>query len=353
MKIIKFFFPAILSWVLFAHMCSAQSIVGMHQLQISEPNVRTRLVSIPFLRLPLALGRLDGVQSASSSESLPTLSDVEAAFAQILDEDGTYILRITEGDAVGDWFLLDAVSESGELVSVREDGLAGSVDSLTGNESFAIHRLFSLSELFPVTHAGFTSAPIDLLAMQVHFYDGSRFSKCWLSDGTLTDHVGWTVAEDGALNDAGSLAILPGTSFLVVYPNALTKESIRINGVVPEFGLTVPVYPGYNYVSVKYTESIDGSLEKPLDYLDSLGLVESGFQGGADADSSDLILALNDQDGTFLEGYYYDTLDRGFKQVGTEASEITLNEVGPGRGFVILNRGEPYLWKFNHTGVEL
>jgi hypothetical protein len=352
MKTISGFISVFLTLALTALTSSGQSTVGMHQLQISEPGVRSRLVSIPFLRLPLALGRLEGVELASDSESLPALFDTEAAFAE-LAEASTYILRITSGDASGDWFLLDAVSDAGQRVTVREDGLAGSVDTLIGDESFAIHRLFSLRELFPESYAGFAPAPIDLVAMQVHFYDGSRFSKCWLSDGTLTDHVGWTIAEDGKLNDASELAILPGTSFLVVYPNSATKQSIQIRGMVPDAGLTVPVYPGYNYVSVKYTQLLDGSSSQPADYLDALGLIESGFNGGVDADSSDLILALNDSDGTFVEGYYYDSMSNGFKAVGEAASEITLNEVGPGRGFVILNRGEAYRWKFNQTGTEL
>ncbi|MGZ0654005.1 hypothetical protein ACWPKO_01255 [Coraliomargarita sp. W4R53] len=325
---------------------SGQSTVGMHTLKIAEPGVTARLVSIPFLRVPLALGRLDGIEVAATSTTFPILLDQQAAFSD-LEVELTYILRITDGPEAGAWFIIDAASDDGQQVSIREDGLAGSVASLHGNESFAVHRLFSLSELFPATNSTFPSAPIDLAAMQVHFYDGNRFSKCWLSDGTLTEHVGWTIAEDGLLKDAAELSILPGTSFLVVYPNASEEESIQINGVVPYAGLTVPVYPGYNYVSVNYSQLLEGDLAQPADYLGALGLLQSGFTGGTDAEASDLILALDDDDGTFVEGYYYDIVTNSFKQASSGAVAITLNEVGPGRGFVIFNRGESYLWKFN------
>ncbi len=320
--------------------------VGMHKLQIAEPGVRSRLVSIPFLRIAEAYGRLDGVSHASGGSNLPELLDEEAAFAAVSNE-GTYILRITSGPYSGNWFILDASDADGKRVSVREDGLGGSVVSLSGDEAFAIHKLFALKELFPEANSSFPTAPIDLAAMQVHFYDGNRFSKCWLSDGTLTGHVGWTLAEDGHLKAAGDLAILPGTSFLVVFPNAIEAQSIQINGVVPYSGLSVPVYPGYNYVSVKYTQALDGGLAQAAGYLNSLGLKESGFSGGVDAESSDLILALNDASGRFVEGYYYDTSAGDFKAASEESVGITLDEVGPGRGFVILNRGEPYLWNFN------
>lgn len=332
------------AWAVSASASSSLKIVGMHRLQIAEPGIRARLVSIPFLRAPLAYGRLDGVTAATGTGDSATLLDLEAAFSGMTEE-ATYILRITEGSSVGDWFILDAASPDGLRATVREDGLAGSVAALVGQESFAIHKLFSLGELFPETLPGFASAAIDLAAMQVHFYDGNRFTKHWLSDGTLTDHVGWTYAEGGVLKDASRLAVLPGTSFLVVYPNAVEEQSIQINGVIPDAGLTVPVYPGYNYVSIKYTNSLDGGLSQVSDYLRVLGLTDSGFAGGESSEESDLILALNEADGTFVDGYYYDTNASDFKPVNAEAPEISLESVGPGRGFVILNKGEPYLWE--------
>lgn len=320
--------------------------VGMHKLVIAEEGTRSRLVSVPFLRMSLAYGRLDGIQVASGSESAPRLLDAQGAFAK-LASGGTYILRITGGASDGAWFIIDEVGGDGLSATVREDGLVGYVGDLSGNESFAIHKLFSLNELFPPALEDFPGSAIDLMAMQVHFYDGKRFARYWLSDGTLTEHVGWTYAENGVLKNGGDLAILPGTSFLVVYPGATSRQEIQINGMVPGGGLTVPMYPGYNYVSLKYTQNLAGGLPAISDYLNILGLKESGFKGGTSAEDSDLIYALNNKNGALIDGYYYDESADKFIPVDDQSMEIQLGDVGPGRGFVVFNGGETYLWKSN------
>ena len=325
---------------------SASPVVGMHKLKISEAGERTRLVSVPFLRTAEAYGRLDGVQIRPTAGEHPTLIDHEAAFSE-LDEDAVYILRITAGAAAGDWFLLDEVGDNGRSVTVRDDGLAALAADLQGNESFAIHSLFTLEELFPVDSDLFPSAPIDLAAMQVHFFDGEDFNRYWRSDGTLTAHRGWTFARNGQLEDANKVAVLPGTSFLSVFPQASSEVAIQVNGVIPEAGLTVPVYSGYNYVSVKYSGATSGGLPALADYLEIIGLKGSGFDGGTSRESSDLVLALSEAEGTLLPGFFYDEDAGLFLPVGAESLEIGLEDVGPGRGFVIYNRGEPYLWRAN------
>jgi len=339
---------AILGACLFAAASAgtAGPVVGMHRLTISEAGERTRLVSVPFLRMPDAYGRLDGVQISPAPDGEPLLIDHEGAFGALAAK-GSHILRITSGSSAGDWFLLDKVAEDGRSAAVREDGLVASAAQLVGDEAFAIHRLFTLGELFPVRSPEFPAAPIDLAAMQVHFYDGAQFNRYWLSDGTLTGHRGWTFAEDGQLRDANQVAILPGASFLVVFPDASTELNVQINGVVPETGLTVPVYPGYNYVSVKYTRSTSGGLPHIVDYLKVIGLKASGFKGGSSDAESDLVLALMEADGTFLPGYYYDEAEGDFSPVSEESGLIRLEDVGPGRGFVIYNSGDTFLWRAN------
>lgn len=325
---------------------TASPVVGMHKLKISEAGERTRLISVPFLRTAEAYGRLDGMQTSSAPGGVPKLIDHQGAFAA-LSAEGSYILRITSGASAGDWFLLEEAAADGRSADVWEDGLVAEAASLQGDETFAIHRLFTLDELFPARSSEFPAAPIDLAAMQVHFYDGEQFNRYWLSDGTLTQHRGWTYAEDGQLKDANRVAILPGTSFLVVFPEASIALDIQINGVIPETGLTVPVYPGYNYVSVKYTRSTSGGLPQIADYLDVIGLKGSGFKGGSNDAESDLVLALAEADGRFLPGYYFDEIADNFAPVSTMSELIRLEDVGPGRGFVIYNRGETYLWRAN------
>jgi hypothetical protein len=300
--------------------------VATHQLRISEPSTRSQLISVPFLREPISRGRLDGVDVGSS-----TFQDAEGAFSGI-DDQFTYILRVTGGSAVGAWFLIDASTVDGGAVQVLNDGFAGSLSDLAGDESFAVHALYSLNEIFPEDGLFLPASDLDLKAMQVHFYDGREFKKLWLSNGTITDHIGWTSAEEGALVYAGETAILPGTSFLVLDPRADATVDIRIQGIVLDSPLNIPVYPGYNFVSSNYNKRLAGD---DAFLLGKLGLKESGFKSSASLGAGDKVFAYDAQTGQFGESFYLDATTGEFNAP---------SDFQPGDGFIVFNSGEAYLW---------
>ena len=101
----------------------------------------------------------------------------------------------------------------GSTVEVRNDGFAGALSELEGNESFSVHALYMLNELFPEDGTFLPAGDIDLKAMQVHFYDGREFKKFWLSNATITEHAGWTSAEEGELVYAGETEFFRGLVF--------------------------------------------------------------------------------------------------------------------------------------------
>ena len=299
---------------------------GTHQLRISEAGSRSQLVSVPFLKGAMARGRLDGVDL-----DLSVFQDTAGAFS-VIDDQFTYILRVTEGSSAGAWFFLGASSAEGRTVEVVEDGFAGRLSELEGNESFSVHALYTLNEIFPEDGTFLPAGAIDLKAMQVHFYDGREFKKFCLSNATITEHVGWTSAEEGGLVYAGETAILPGTSFLVLDPRTDVTVDIRIQGIVFDAPLNVPLYPGYNFVSSHYNKRFEGDTAFQLG---NLGLKESGFRAGSSLQDGDQVLAYDTETGQFGEGFYLDDTTGEFSAP---------SEFQPGDGFVVFNSGDTYFW---------
>lgn len=300
--------------------------VGTHQLRISDPASRSQLVSLPFLKSATSRGRLDHVDVASSN-----LQAALGAFSGF-EEQFTYILRVTEGSAAGAWFFLGESSATGDTVEVLNDGFAGKLNQLEGNESFAVHALYTLSEIFPEAGHFLPAGDLDLKSMQVHFYDGREFQKCWLSNGAITEHVGWTRAIDGQLVYGGDTAILPGASFLVYDPRADAAVDVRIQGVVLKSPLKVPLYPGYNFVAAHYHQHLTGA---DAFLLGNLGLKESGFRASASLQEGDQVFAFDAQTGQFGARFYLDETTGEFNASAN---------FQPGGGLVVYNSGEAYLW---------
>jgi len=298
--------------------------VGSHQVRISDPSTRSQLVSVPFLKSAISRGRLDGIVGSN-------FQDVQGAFAAV-DDQFTYILRVAEGSAAGAWFFLGAASANGTSVEVLDDGFAGMLSDLQGNESFSVHALYTISELFPEDGTFLPAGDIDFNAMQLHFYDGREFKEFWLSNATITEHVGWTTAEGGELLYAGETAILPRTSFLVIDPRPGATVNIRIQGNILDAPLTVPMYPGYNFVSSNYNKRSDGN---DVLMLGGMGLKESGFKPSDAQGEGDQVFAYNAATSRFGESFYLDANTGEFNAP---------SDFQPGAGFIVFNSGEAYLW---------
>ncbi|WP_169305284.1 hypothetical protein [Coraliomargarita akajimensis] len=328
----------LLGFILTGPQVQAVTTVGSHHLVISQRGEKTQFVSVPFLKLPVAQGRLDGVDAAAA-----TLTDKEGAFSN-LDVSSAYILRITSGPGVGSWFQLNAGLVSADSIAIRDDVMAGSLDMLEGDEAFQVHELFELGELLPETHKGLVAGPIDLLSTQVHVFEAGEFVKVWLSDGSITERPGWTYAAGDELRHIGHASVLPGTSFLIVQPNDEQDMSIRVSGVVLDDPISIPIGPGYNYVSVAYNTGMHR--ESGADYaLEAIGLVESGF--GSDG-AADQVLHVDPRDGSIAQAYKYDSTTESFQTDGEPVLSAVTDSIEPGRGFIIYNSGDSYLWKYAH-----
>jgi hypothetical protein len=300
--------------------------IGTHPVRIADGDARSQLIGLPFLKSALSRGRLDHVDPTVLS-----LHDMQGGFTEV-DSWSTYILRVTDGSAVGAWFLLGEPSENGHTIKVLNDGFVANLSDLKGHESFAVHQLYTLSEIFPEQGDFLPASDIDLTAMQLHFFDGRAFKQYWLSNGTITEHVGWTCAENGELVYAGDTAILPGTSFLVLYPQTEEPVNIRMQGKVLDASLNVPIYPGYNFVASSYSK---GAIGSDGFLLANLGLRESGFKPSHLLQDGDQVLPFDSATGQLAQGLYLDAT--------TDEFNASPNFY-PGDGFIIYNAGETYLW---------
>ena len=145
------------------------------------------------------------------------------------------------------------------------------------------------------------------------------------------------------LNYAGNTAILPGTSFLIVSPASIEPIDIRLHGTVVNQQLKIPLYPGYNFVSTVYTLPQNGP-EDDLYNLNHIGLQESGFRPSSNGTNADLVLSFDPTSGKFGQSFYLDVNDNQFHPTSQNSNNESVLTTAPGSGFVILNRGDTYLW---------
>ena len=316
--------------------------LATHVVSVTKDGQRSQLVSVPTLRVASSQGRLDAV-TASPEFGGYLLRDVEGAFSVLEDgSNATFIARISSGERAGWWFLLGEVSAGGTEVAIDRDGLGGNAAELLGDEAFFGAPPFSLSELFPEQTGIFPASFVDLFAMQLKFFDGEEFSRIWLSDGTITPHVGWTYSADsGSLGYAGDTAILPGTSFVAVSPNAEGNRSIRVNGMVPSEGLSLQLYPGYNYVGYELFQELGSRVILLRFSMERVWRVAGSRRLLALAGLTVCLYSSQSRGPFFQE---LQLVDGSFQVWGSGGDAVDV--VGPSSGFVIYNSGESFRWDF-------
>jgi uncharacterized protein (TIGR02597 family) len=322
--------------------------VGMKAIHVASPSSQFQLVSVPFMKPSVVTGRLDGVDAGQGR-----ISDAQSSFGT-LQNAAAYVLRIRSGNQAGAWFTVSPLggdwSSSAGTALVTNDNVAGDLASLAGNESFSIHPLFTFAELFPENGSVIPAGRVDVLASQIHLLESSVYSKYWLSDGSITDRPGWFTAGPNGLRSAGSDVILPGVSFFVVVPAAVSQSIVvRVFGEVLDDAIRIPVEPGFNLVSAPYNVSQVNGAGLPSFELVDFGFEDSSFAPGSSAGSGDQVLVFNQANGRFDGGFWLD--QSGSPRVWRRISDGTpagSTELEPGNGFVLLNRGSRYGWQQGH-----
>ncbi|WP_269523440.1 hypothetical protein [Coraliomargarita parva] len=312
--------------------------VGTHVLTLVEPGQDSRLISVPYLKVPVVRGRLDGIDLENLS-----LLDAQSAFAE-LDPELYYLLLIGSGAENGSWFVVSGSADDAQVVQVLEDGQAGELSKLAGNEIFSVHAFFTLDELFGAVGGVLTAGPSVNEAAFLDFYTGSGFERYWLSDGSRTGVQGWVQSFGDQHIPVGDNAILPGTSFYLSNPDAAERVDIRIQGVVVDGPVRIPVYRGYNFIAPVYAGSLiaeDGAYNLSLAHV---GLKTSGFQASTVAGNGDRILVVDPDAGTVSDTIYLNASCGSFLSVAQSGLDCGDLPLEPGGGFILMNVNGYYRW---------
>ncbi|MFW6217754.1 MAG: hypothetical protein ACOC4K_02045 [Verrucomicrobiota bacterium] len=311
--------------------------VGTHSLRLVEPGKAQQLVSVPYLRVPSARGRLEGVNLAESR-----LIDQQGAFAD-LNPEAVHVVLIGSGPQAGHWFLVRSDSRDASSGVVEHDGLAGELDQLRGDETFSVHRLFVLSELFGDAGGLLQAGANSQSASAVSFYRGSSYEQYWLSDGSVAPE-GWVLSRNGGHEAAGHSAILPGMSFFLSHPNPVEPVEIRVQGIVVDGPVHLPLIRGYNFVAPVQSRTLFG--EKGLNLkIGELGLRESGFLGASTYGGGDKLLIFDNATAGIRDTLYLDSASGEFRSMGFGNSETPQYDMDMGSGAILLNTQGAYTWR--------
>ena len=324
------------------------SVVGFHRLRVVNEGVRYNLVSLPFIKPAKLKGKLNKV-----SEELNQLVDHGGGFAN-LGIGENFFLLIRDGDAAGAWFSIHRQSHASNssanpnLVEIDPDSSAGALSDLTGIETFSVHEMYTIEELFPPDADILPAHNTDFEAGQVHLYSNQEVSTFWLSNGEQTDgQVGWVDPASDRTEITTSTPLLPGICFGVYHPNPDRSIEISVMGEVPDVILYKPIYPGYNFVAKEYyvnSISVNGQTNFTLD---NLQLKQSGFRSSDQKNiSADVIFMWNQETGSYSSARWL--FDSGSESMwmttGNPSSPIPNQKVFPGEGFVVWNGGDQYIW---------
>jgi hypothetical protein len=319
--------------------------VGIQRLVVASPSSRLRVMSIPFLKSAVGAGRLAGIDGVRVR-----VSDTGREFEGLQDS-VPYLLLVRSGAERGAWFTItpagDSWANAQGIVLVTNDGTAGSLPVMEGNESFSIHPLFTIAELFPEDGSVLPSGRVDVLASQIHLLGNGAYIKYWLSDGSITDTVGWYCAGPSGLRKAGADPIMPGNGFFVAVPQSVEQSvTIRLFGEVLTDAIRIPVQNGHNLLGVLYNLSLLDSAGQPSFELQDMGLERSGFDPGSVAAAGDQLLLFNAAVQRFDHGFWLDQQESPgqWRRIADGISSGN-TELNPVEGMVIWNRGAKYWWR--------
>ncbi len=239
----------------------------------------------PYQRESAFTGTISGVNGQvltfAANDELDTLLAVG----------GSFYLEVTAGDNQGHRF--DIVSSSANTITLANDDslhaatapfntLAGIAPATLAGNRIAVHRHWTLDELFPPASFGATGSQSSADQVQV-FADGA-WTIHWLYDENDADPATarWVNAADATMADTGTSTIQPGQGLF--FNNRKAEATVMAYGEVRENDFIRPHAPGNNLVGGGYP--IDQSANGPGGRAMHTG---SGFLGTRNFKTADSI----------------------------------------------------------------
>lgn len=287
--------------------------------------------------------RLLGATVATSTVETTALAgdDAEITLAGVSLDDGTYIVEVNDGDAIGAVVGGDALADT---VVVP----ASLLDNLAEGDSVTIREAQTLASVFgdPVTDLDGSAGPgaADLILVP----DGSGgFTTYYYNTGGFGGAgAGWkTIAADGSSVDVPDPAAVPlfYTDGLIIQ-NRGDDNSIVVSGSVKTTPTALALTTQFNYLSTVYP--VGASLATLFNDPADPGVIAPGtIDGSAGPGAADLILV---PEGDGFNTYYYNTggfggAGSGWKQVDASGVSNDINSedisVDDASSIIIQNRG--------------
>jgi uncharacterized repeat protein (TIGR01451 family) len=230
-----------------------------------------------------------GTVASVSGQNLTFASNDDLAL--LLSSGGSFYLEVVSGDHEGQRF--DIVSTTGNTVTLANDGslhaAAAPFNTLTGpppsslaGDRIAIHRHWTLGEIFPFTGLGASGS--QSTADQVQVFAGGAWTIYWLYDANDNDPLTacWVDAADAGMADQGAMVVPPGQG--AFFNNKTAVTSIMAYGEIRMNDFVRPHAPGNNLVGGGYP--LDQSANGPRGRGMSLA---TGFFGSTDFKTADSI----------------------------------------------------------------
>ena len=266
--------------------------------QETELGVCCRTFNNPFLRESVFTGTISAV---SGQDLTFAVSGGSADIGSLLGS-GTYFLEVMSGENEGHRF--DIVSASGNTVTVASDSVldspAAPFNTKTGappadltGDSIAIHRHWTLGELFPADAFGATAS--QTTADQVQLYAAGAWTILWNYDDLGTPR--WVDIADSGMADQAGIILAPGQGMF--FNNRTAVTSILAYGEVRSNDFVRPLPVGNALVGGGY----------PVDQtpIARTMTVAGGFFGGTDFKYADSIFVWRKDANATANGYdtYY------------------------------------------------
>ena len=266
--------------------------------QETELGVCCRTFNNPFLRESVFTGTISAV---SGQDLTFAVSGGSADIGSLLGS-GTYFLEVMSGENEGHRF--DIVSASGNTVTVASDSvldsLAAPFNTKTGappadltGDTIAIHRHWTLGELFPADAFGATGS--QTTADQVQLYAAGAWTILWNYDDLGTPR--WVDIADSGMADQAGIILAPGQGMF--FNNRTAVTSILAYGEVRSNDFVRPLPVGNALVGGGY----------PVDQtpIARTMTVAGGFFGGTDFKYADSIFVWRKDANATANGYdtYY------------------------------------------------
>jgi len=312
--------------------------VGLKSQCVVKEGKKYNIISIPFIKPSIHNGDIEAINPDTFC-----LIDNDK-FTKDLHPEKNYILLMTDGKMAGEWFFLSTnktrkakVNSSSQIFVDPFKSSTSDLSGISSSDSYEIHPLYDLTELFPEDGSILPAGNFDYEAGRIQLLSNDQKTTLWLSNGNITSQKGWIrISQNNVNKQVDHFSILPGRAMIIFHPKPEKDMYVYLTGEALELPVSKPIYPGKNLISVEYQLSSTYTSNR-MDYsLDELNLIENGFVGGKTIDESDKVKIWNQEQSSYGDGIWLLRTDNDVNEWLTEYFLTpSFSVIQPGGGILV------------------